>query len=323
MKTLRHYTLLTSAIALLASINSAASETTIAVTAENFSHAETARNYRNWAAQGANNHVCHDARAASSRKSGGNGANERRHQLYGSAIVEAVDGKVTFSIPDTDNYLAVQVVTERGHGQQYVVEDGVYNLPVESQYAFLIYRSGTEHGIDVAKANLGKVDVTDFNFATSYQVQPYDYDEVEKWVKRYTQEVNSMDNFTYTFPRTSKDVTDLHQWNLENAAGWGGASPEAFVGNKYANSSKMKAGTCYTSTFDDPENQFFTSITAYDNDKYLMEDVRSISSHTWDKNSDGTITVSFNCGENAPNNIDDARQMVTSPRLTADHVITA
>ena len=54
----------------------------------------------------------------------------------------------------------------------------------------------------------------------------------------------------------------------------------------------------------DPENTFFTSITAYDNDKYLMEDVRSISSHTWDKNSDGTITVSFNCGENAPNNID-------------------
>ena len=47
MKTLPNYTLLTSAIALLASMNSAASETTIAVTAENFSHAETARNYRN------------------------------------------------------------------------------------------------------------------------------------------------------------------------------------------------------------------------------------------------------------------------------------
>ena len=79
-----------------------------------------------------------------------------------------------------------------------------------------------------------------------------------------------MDSFTYTSPRTSKDVTVLHQWNLENAAGWGGASPEAFVGNKYANSPKMKADTCYTSTFDDPENEFFTSITAYDNDKYLM-----------------------------------------------------
>jgi hypothetical protein len=35
-----------------------------------------------------------------------------------------------------------------------------------------------------------------------------------------------------------------------------------------------------------------------------MEDVRSINSHMWDKNSDGTVTVSFNCGENAKNNID-------------------
>ena len=54
MKTLRNYTLLTSAIALLASMNSVTRETSIAVTAENFSHAETARNYRKWAAQGAN-----------------------------------------------------------------------------------------------------------------------------------------------------------------------------------------------------------------------------------------------------------------------------
>jgi hypothetical protein len=303
MKTVRNYTLLISAIPLVASINIAASETTIPVTEENFSHAETARNYRNWAKQGANKMFVIMPGLPPRGKAAAT-VQMNDDTLYGSAIVEAVDGKVTFSIPDTDNYLAVQVVSDRGHGQQYVVEDGDYNLPVESQYAFLIYRSGTENGIDVAKANLDKVDVTDLNFATTYQVQPYDYDEVEEWVKKYTQEVNSMDNFTYTFPRTSKDVTDLHQWNLENAAGWGGASPEAFVGNKYANSSKMKAGTCYTSTFSDPENKFFTSITAYDSDKYLMEDVRSINSHMWDKNSDGTVTVSFNCGENAKNNID-------------------
>ena len=303
MKTIRNYILPIAAAPLVASMNIAASETTIPVTAENFSHAETARNYRNWAKQGANTMFVKMPGLPPRGKAAAT-VQMNDDTLYGSAIVEAVDGDVTFSIPETDNYLAVQVVTERGHGQHYVVEDGQYNLPVESQYAFLIYRSGTENGIDFAKASLDKVDVTDFNFATSYQVQPYDYAEVEKWVKKYTQEVNSMDNFTYTFPRTSKDVTDLHQWNLENAAGWGGASPEAFVGNQYANSPKMKADICYTSTFDDPENKFFTSITAYDNDKYLMEDVRNINSHTWDKNSDGTITVSFNCGENAKNNID-------------------
>ena len=104
-------------------------------------------------------------------------------------------------------------------------------------------------------------------------------------------------------PRSFGDP-EQNFWNLENAAGWGGASPEAFVGNQYANSPKMKADTCYTSTFDDPENEFFTSITAYDNDKYLMEGVRNINSHSWVKNSDGTITVSFNCGELTKNNID-------------------
>lgn len=275
----------------------------IEVTKENFSHAETARNYRNWAGKGATQQFV-KMQGLPPRGKSAPTVQMNDDTLYGVAIVEAVNGKIEFSIPQTNNYMAVQVVTERGHGQHYVVEDGHYNLSVESDYAFLIYRSGTEGGIKNAVAQLDKVDVDDFNFADNYQVQPYDYEEVEAWVQKYTQEVNSMDKFTYTFPRTSDKVTDLHQWNLENAAGWGGASPEANVGNKYANSPKMKADVCYTTTFEDPQNTFFTSITAYDADKYLMEGVRNINSHTWESNKDGTITVSFNCGESAKNNID-------------------
>lgn len=283
---------------------------TIEVTAENFSHAETARNYRNWASKGATEKFV-KMQGLPPRGKDAPTVQMNDDTLYGVAIVKAVDGTVTFSIPETDNYLAVQVITERGHGQHYVVEDSKYKLDVESDYAFLIYRSGTENGIEAAKASLDAVNVADFNFATDYQTQPYNYEEVEQWVKQYTQEVNSMTNFTYTFPRTSDKVTDLHQWNLENAAGWGGASPEAFVGNKYSNSPKMSAKVCYTTTFEDPENRFFTSITAYDGDKYLMDGVKNINSHTWDKNADGTITVSFNCGENALNNIDTKGQDYT------------
>lgn len=276
---------------------------TIEVTKENFTHAETARNYRNWASRGANQQFV-KMQGLPPRGKAAPTVQMNDDTLYGVAIVEAVDGNIEFSIPETNNYMAVQVVTERGHGQHYVVEDGHYNLPVESNYAFILYRSGTENGIDNALEQLNKVNDADFNFATDYQIQPYNYEEVEAWVKQYTDEVNNMDKFTYTFPRTSDKVTDLHQWNLENAAGWGGASPEEFVGNKYANSPKMEANVCYTTTFEDPENKFFTSITAYDGDKYLMEGVRNINSHTWDKNADGTITVSFNCGDNAKNNID-------------------
>ncbi|GEA59758.1 hypothetical protein [Vibrio comitans] len=276
---------------------------TITVTEENFTHAETARNYRNWASKGATEKFV-KMQGLPPRGKAAPTVQMNDDTLYGVVIVKAKAGEVTFSIPETNNYMAVQVVTERGHGQHYVVEDSSYNLPVESDYALLIYRSGTEKGIENAVAQLDKVNVGDFNFATDYQVKPYDYDEVEKWVQKYTAEVNSMVNFTYTFPRTSDKVTDLHQWNLENAAGWGGASPEAFVGNKYSNSPKMSASICYTTTFDDPKNKFFTSITAYDQDKYLMEGVKNVNSNTWETNGDGTITVSFNCGETAKNNID-------------------
>ena len=275
---------------------------TLTVTEENFTHAETARNYRNWAKFGANKQFVKMQNIPPRGKAAPT-VQMNDDTLYGVAIVKAVDGKITFDIPESNNYLAVQVVTERGHGQHYVVEDGKYNLPIESDYAFLIYRSGTEGGIENAVAQLNKVDVNDFNFGTDYQVQPYNYDEVEAWVKKYTQEVNSMSKFTYTFPRTSDKVTDLHQWNLENAAGWGGASPEAFVGNKYSNSPKMEASVCYSTTFADPENKFLTSVTAYDADKYLIPGVNVINSHRWDKNSDGSVTISFNCGDDAKNNI--------------------
>ncbi|MGF1751743.1 MULTISPECIES: hypothetical protein [Vibrio] len=283
---------------------------TIKITEQNFTHAETARNYRNWAKKGAT-HQFVKMQGLPPRGKAAPTVQMNDDTLYGVAIVKAVDGFVTFSIPKTNNYMAVQVVTERGHGQHYVVEDGHYSVSVESEYAFVLYRSGTENGIAEAKAELDKIDTSDFNFATDYQVQPYNYDDVEAWVQKYTREVNDMTNFTYTFPRTSDKVTDLHQWNLENAAGWGGASPEAFIGNKYSNSPKMKAATCYTTTFNNPENRFFTSITAYDSDKYLIEGVRHISSNSWQENKDGTVTVSFNCGDTAKNNIDTKGQDFT------------
>ncbi|MPW30306.1 DUF1214 domain-containing protein [Agarivorans sp. B2Z047] len=289
------------------SADSASTETAevskLTVTKENFTHAETARNFRNWGSKGAT-HEFFIMQGLPPRGKAAPTVQMNDDTLYGVAIVKAVNGEVTFSVPQTNNYMAVQVVTERGHGQHYVVEDGHYQLPVESEYAFILYRSGTGNGIDASRQALEKVNTADFNFATDYQVQPYDYAEVEAWVSKYTQEVNQMDRFTYTFPRTSDLVTDQHQWNLENAAGWGGASPEAYVGNKYSNSPQLQADTCYSSTFENPQNKFFTSITAYDSDKYLMEGVSNVNSHTWVENQDGSITVSFNCGESAKNNID-------------------
>lgn len=278
------------------------------VTEENYAHAETSRNYRNWFKLGANEGIKH-MRQLPPRGKAAPTVQMNDDTLYSVVIAEALDGQIRFSIPEADVYMAVQVVTEDGHGQHYVVDAGDYDLPVETPFAFLIFRTGTEKGLDAARTAQDKIKDDSFKFGT-YEVQNYDYEEVEEWTARLTKETRGAP-FSYTFPRYSKDVTDRHQWNLENANGWGGSSPEADVANKYANSVMLDHDKCLTTTFKDPKSRFFTSVTAYDADRYLIDGVRNVNSHTWTTNGDGTITISFNCGNGAPNNIDTKGQDFT------------
>ena len=84
----------------------------------------------------------------------------------------------------------------------------------------------------------------------------------------------------------------------------GGSSPELNVANLYANSTMLSGDKCLSATFADPKSRFFTSVTAYDKERYLIEGVENVSSHSWDRNADGTITISFNCGDETLNNLD-------------------
>lgn len=274
---------------------------TIKVSEANFAHAETARNYKNWAALGANKNIVH-MRQLPPRGKAAPTVQMNDDTFYSIVITEAVDGRVQFSIPESDVYLAVQVVTEGGHGQHYVVDPGEYDLAVETDFAFLIYRTGLEKGFEAAHIAQDKINTDKLKLGT-YKIANYDFEEVEAWTARLTKETSGS-VFVYTFPRTSKDITDRHQWNLENANGWGGSSPEVNVANLYTNSVILDGNKSYTTTFEDPESKYFTSITAYDESRYLIDSVEHVSSHTWTKNEDGTITVSFNGGENAINNID-------------------
>ena len=273
----------------------------LTVTEANYAHAETARNFRNWQTLGANERLVH-MRNLPPRGRAAPTVQMNDDTLYSVAITETQDGLVRFSIPQADVYLAVQVVTEGGHGQHYVVDAGDYELPVESRFAFLIYRTGTEAGLDAARAAQDLIPSGMLRFG-SYELPAYDFDVVEEWTAKLTAETRGK-AFAYTFPRTSEAITDRHQWNLENANGWGGSSPEVGVANKYTNSTLLSGTECLSTTFEDPESVYFTSITAYDTSRYLIDGVRHVSSHTWDVNPDGTVTVSFNCGDDAPNNID-------------------
>ncbi|KGJ90944.1 DUF1214 domain-containing protein [Colwellia psychrerythraea] len=276
-------------------------DSTITITEANFAHSETARNFRNWTMLGANKDIVHMKQLPARGKAAPT-VQMNDDTLYSIVIAEAVEGKINFSIPKSDIYMAVQVVNEGGHGEHYVVAAGDYSVAIESDFAMLIYRTGTEKGLEAARYAQTFIKTDSFKFGT-YEIQNYDFDEVETWVSRLTKETSGA-AFEYTFPRTSKDITDRHQWNLENANGWGGSSPEVNIANKYTNSVMLDGDKCLLTTFENPESKYFTSVTAYSQDRYLIEGVKHVSSNTWKENKDGSVTVSFNCGQTAVNNID-------------------
>ncbi len=285
------------------------------VTEENYGHAETAKNYRNWMVKGANKGISH-LRIKAPRGEKAPTVQMNHDCLYSVAITKVVDGKISFEIPeDVIVYTSVQVIDQYGHGQHYIVTKGKHTVDVDTDdgttHAFLIFRSGLEKGMDGAKANQDKLTAWGL-VSGDFEVPNYDFNAVDIKADKLRAEMTGK-AFYYTFPRNEKDVTDRHQWNLECALGWGGASPIANEANLYTNSKMYAGDKSYSTTFMNPESVYFSSVTVYDARRYLFEDedVINMNSNTWEVNSDNTVTISFNCGADAKNNIDTKGQDYT------------
>ncbi|MHC4289873.1 MAG: DUF1254 domain-containing protein [Planctomycetota bacterium] len=275
------------------------------VTDDNYGHAETAKNYRNWMIKGANEGITH-LRILAPRGEKAPTVQMNHDCLYSIAITKVVDGKISFEIPeDVIVYTSVQVIDQYGHGQHYIVTKGRHTVDVDTSdgttHAFLIWRSGLEKGIDAAKTNQDKLTAWGL-VSGDFKVPNYDFKAVDAKTDELRAEMTGKP-FYYTFPRNEKDVTDRHQWNLECALGWGGASPIANEANLYTNSKMYDGDKSYSTTFMNPESVYFSSITVYDARRYLFEDedIERVNSNTWEVNSDNTVTVSFNCGDDAKN----------------------
>ena len=287
----------------------------LAVTDESYGHAETAKNYRNWMAKGANEGLSH-LRIKAPRGKKAPTVQMNHDCLYSVAITKVVDGKVSFEIPENVLvYTSVQVIDQFGHGQHYIVKKGKHTVDFDisdgTTHAFLIFRSGLEKGIDVARENQDLLTAWGL-VSGDFKVPNYDFDEVDAKTAELRAEMTGKP-FYYTFPRNEKEVTDRHQWNLECALGWGGASPIANEANLYTNSKMYDGKKSYQTTFANPQSVYFSSITVYNAERYLFEDedIINVNSNSWEVNSDNTVTISFNCGDDAKNNIDTKGQDFT------------
>ena len=278
----------------------------IAVTAENFARAETAWNFTNWARKGADKEILH-LREVSPVGAEAPTVRMNWDTLYSIQIIDVSDDhEFAVNIPDSDLYVSAQIMDEDGFSPYFIVEPGAHTLTVSTDFAFVMFRTELKDRTDAA-ALVHLHDVQDMISVSGYiENSPYvsaDYDQeqLESLRITYKEEFLKAGN-DYTYAKAPGEV-DQHLLDISHAAGWGGYPPELGVSNAYSSSPALPGDECLGITFDDPENKFFTSFTLYDVDGYLMEGNTHINSNMWEPNSDGTITVQFNCEDNLTNSL--------------------
>ena len=279
---------------------------TVPVTAENFAQAETAWNFTNWAKLGSDKKLVH-LRDVSPTGSKAPTVRMNWDTLYSVRIVKVADDKpFVVHLPKSDLYMSAHILDEDGFAPYYLIKkDRAHEVKVRTDYALIIFRTEildrkSAESLKTTHASQDKIKVTGM-MTGGYKAPDFDQKQLEALRAKYKQEfLDKGIDFTYA---KGPDRVDQHILDLSHAAGWGGMEPELNVSNAYFSSETMSGDVARSITFDDPKNKFFTSFTLYDSDGYLMEGETHINSKMWKPNDDGTITIHFNAGEEAINNL--------------------
>jgi hypothetical protein len=283
------------------------SANTIPVTMDNYNQAVAAKYMGNWDKRGADKAIVHLPILV---PAGDKAPVVRMNQdsLYSSAIVRADEkGMVHVGIDEGASvYTSVHVLDENSASPAYFVGAGDHSVKIDTEYAFVIFRAGVEDKNNLSDALAAQTLFhVDYSATVGHDYTAPNYDVVQRntLTERLKADfLKSGKDFVYVGGKKhDKDPVHIAQ---SNAQGWGGMPIELGVSNIYRNTNQFAAGVCQTVTFEEPDNKYFTSITLYDEAGYMIDSSRfSINSYEWDKNIDGTVTINFNCGDDAINNL--------------------
>ncbi|MEP4076329.1 DUF1214 domain-containing protein [Haloferula sp.] len=216
--------------------------------------------------------------------------------IYSMAIVDASKG-FTLTLPDTgDRFITGQIVTEE-HMSHHLVGGGVYKFTGEEfngSHVAIGVRVGTDASADDVALIVDTLQpqmLVDSNSAG--EVSSYDEETLLKVRSALMVEYNKLPN---TFGQMTDDVKKVKDWEKFtycSAGAWGLAEDKYAMYLPY-NLKGAKKDVCYTATYPQPKVDQFWSITAYNNEKYLMSnDDNIINTGNAILNDDGTFTVHF------------------------------
>ncbi len=234
-----------------------------------------------------------------------------RDTYYSMAVVDVSKG-ATIIMPDIPEgkYMSVQPVTEDHRIQKMMYGAGSFELSTHTgTHLYLIIRlDGTFTEVEAKEIqDQMRINANSTNLFTTEAVSKESFYKIESELKSQVPAIVERDGAKglkgmFTDPRdeSAEDFTQ-EKYQVGAAAGWGGAQ---LTDNIYESSGNFSTDSCYQLTFEDPNNGAFWSITVYDKDGFMFNDLANYSSNTAQKNSDGTYTISFGCGIDAPNNLE-------------------
>ncbi len=234
-----------------------------------------------------------------------------RDTYYSFAIVDVSKGaSVTMPEIPEGKYMSIQPVTEDHRIQAMQYGAGTFNLTTHTgTHLYVVVRLDATFTEAEAKEIQDKMSISanSDNLFAAAPVDEESFIKVENALKAKMPAVIERDGVDalkgmFTDPRdSSNELFTQEKYELGAALGWGGAQ---MVDNIYELSGNYSADRCYQLTFEDPENLAFWSITVYNKKGFMFNDLANYSSNTAQANADGTFTISFGCGEDAPNNIE-------------------
>ncbi len=213
-----------------------------------------------------------------------------RDTPYSVSVIDMSSGNVFVTIPDTNEYVTIQIVDENHETQPMIYGSGKHKITAKTDHAFVIVR--TLEG-DIRKNLL----------IEAGSAKPF---KVKKWDMKSFHAMDEAGNLVFADYDQSKAYgnTESGQTPYMNyvgaAGGWGGAMVQD---NIYQASSYYPDNSCYETTFVDPKAKYFWSATVYNANGRMFNDVANISSEMNPiRNADGTFTLRFGC-DGQPNNI--------------------
>ncbi|WP_261859146.1 DUF1254 domain-containing protein [Photobacterium sanguinicancri] len=238
-----------------------------------------------------------------------------RDTYYSMAVVDVSKG-ATVTMPELPEgkYISVQPVTEDHRIQPMYYGGGTFELSTHTgDHLYLVIRldaTFTEKEAAMYQDKM-QINANSAKLFTSEPVNEASFKRVEDELKAKMPMLNERDGsnaltgmFTGFNDESSKLFTQ-EKYEVGAAIGWGGAQ---MIDNIYEVSGNYPADLCHQATFKDPEDKAFWSITVYNKSGFMFNDVANVSSNTATVNKDGTYTVSFGCGADAPNNIETANE---------------